>query len=187
MASPVIKQQSVKWQPPFVVLGAAVTAALILLFSSPDLGNIANLLLVVPVAGVSMTVLFFRARARTRLICFVLMCSYALANWQLAKHWEDTRSELRWLIDPGSWKAKVMQQPVRADSGIRCAIWDGWGFAGEDTDVYLIYSPNDGLLNYSPSTLNGLPQPVSHVQRLERQWYSVTFYTDQGWDGCKYL
>jgi hypothetical protein len=94
----------------------------------------------------------------------LLLCARQLA---VDEHWDDTRSELRWLVGSRSWKAKVMQQPVRTDSGMRCAIWDGWGFAGEDTDVYLVYSPNDGLRNYSASSLNGLPQPVSNVQRLE--------------------
>ncbi len=41
--------------------------------------------------------------------------------------------------------------------------------------------PTTDLRNYSPTNLHGLPCPVWRVQRLEKQWYSVTFYTNEGW------
>jgi hypothetical protein len=70
---------------------------------------------------------------------------------------------------------------------MKCGIWDGWGFGGNDTNAYLVFSPKDELRSYSPSNLSGLPTSVLNVQRLESNWYSVTFYTDDGWDGCAYF
>ena len=121
------------------------------------------------------------------MVCLTLLCLYALTSWQLNRHWMEVRTDLRWLVDSKYWKAKVIEQPARADAGLRCVIWDGWGMFAQNTDVYLIFSPDDRLRNYSPMNLSGLPVPVWRVQRLEKQWYSVTFYTSDGWDGCVYL
>jgi hypothetical protein len=66
---------------------------------------------------------------------------------------------------------------------MKSQVWDGWGELAMDADVYLIYDPSDGLRQYDESHLQGLPCPVWKVQRLEKQWYSVTFTTN--YSGCE--
>jgi hypothetical protein len=66
--------------------------------------------------------------------------------------------------------------------------WDGWGFAGSDTVVYLVFDPDNSLASAArigaPGKLHGIPCEVPHVRRLEHQWYTVLFYTDTDWDHC---
>jgi len=68
--------------------------------------------------------------------------------------------------------------------------WDGWGFAGSDTVVYLVYDPNDSLVpavrSHSSGNFKGIPCEVWHVRRLESNWYSVVFYTETAWNSCTY-
>jgi hypothetical protein len=96
----------------------------------------------------------------------------------------EVRSELRWLAASQYWKSQVFKQSPEDASGVKTVIWDGWGMFAQDTDAYLVFSPDDQLHNYSPSNLSGLPCPVWRVQRLEKLWYSVTFYTNEGWGAC---
>ena len=66
--------------------------------------------------------------------------------------------------------------------------WDGWGFVGMDTTVYLVFDPTDSLSSaaatHQSGKFVGIPCKVPKVSRLENQWYAVTFYTNQYWDGC---
>jgi hypothetical protein len=66
--------------------------------------------------------------------------------------------------------------------------WDGWGFAGEESVVYLVFDPSDALSavapGKSPGKLAGIPCSVYRVRRFESHWYSVLFYTDTDWDHC---
>jgi hypothetical protein len=170
-----------KWRAPVIVTTIAIAIAFILLLTSPSLGNIANLFLVIPIASLFLIGLLIIQKGKTRATCFALLSFYALTSWQMEKHWMETRSELRWIGEARSWKDETLQRPSEPGSGIKWVVWDGWGMFAQDTDVYLVFDPDDGLRNYSPSHLNGLPKPVWKVQRLEKQWYSVTFFTEDGW------
>jgi cell division protein FtsW (lipid II flippase) len=173
----------VQWRVPFVVVIVAITAAFMLVMFSPNLGDIAALFVVAPITVLVLLGVLIWGQ-RTRLVCLALLCFYLPLSWQMTKHSGEIRSEVRWLAASRFWKTKVLQQNPRPESGMKCIDWDGWGLFAQDTEVYLVFSPDDGLRNYSPSKLNGLPAPVWRVQRLEKQWYSVTFYTGEGWDGC---
>jgi hypothetical protein len=173
-----------KGRAPFSIVAVAIMVAFVLLLSCPDLGDIANLLIIVPLASIALIVLLVQGPAKTRLVCFALLSFYALTSWQMMKRWVEIRSDLRWVAGSRSWKDEVLRQPPVPGSGVKWVVWDGWGMFAQDTDVYLVYSPDDRLRQYSPANLAGLPCPVSRVQRLEKAWYSVTFYTDQEWDDC---
>jgi hypothetical protein len=169
-----------------VVALLSTSIAIALVLYSPNFGKIAAIIIAAPLTSIALIFFSARERGKARLICIVILGSYALVNWQVFRLSEAIRSEVRWLVDSEYWKAKVLKEPAHAGSKMQCLIWDGWGMFAQDTDVYLIFSPDDRLRNYSPSNLSGLPVPVWHVQRLEKQWYSVTFYTNEGWDGCSY-
>jgi hypothetical protein len=171
-----------RWRAPVMVTALALAAAFILLLTSPDLGDIANLFLVVPLVCLILIVLLLNQSGGTKLVCLTLLCFYVLTSWQVTRHWVEVRSDLRWMAGSRYFKSKVLEASGCGDW--KTALWDGWGMFAQDTNVYLVFSPDDGLRNYSPAHLQGLPVPVAQVQRLERGWYSVTFYTNEGWEDC---
>ena len=98
------------------------------------------------------------------------------------------RSEVRWLWSSKTYKAQVLAQPVPANGDLRHIEWDGWGFAGNDTVVYLVFDPTDSLAtaasSHGPGKFKGIHCPVPEVRRLEKSWYTVLFYTDTAWNSC---
>ena len=94
----------------------------------------------------------------------------------------------RWLMWSRSYKAEVLAQPKSANEELKHIEWDGWGWAGMDTTVYLVFDPTDSLSRaegHHPGKYNGIPCKVPFVKRLEDKWYTVQFYTDQQWrPGC---
>jgi hypothetical protein len=91
----------------------------------------------------------------------------------------------RWLFLSSSYKSKVLAQPVSASGELRHIEWDGWGWAGQDTTVYLVFEPTDALSvaakSQQPSKFGGIPCEVYRVRRLESHWYTVQFYTNEFW------
>jgi hypothetical protein len=98
------------------------------------------------------------------------------------------RSEFRWLARSHAYKSQVLGQTSPRSGELRHIEWRGWGFAGQDTTVYLVYNPTDSLSGVSqsgrPGKYPGLPCEVYRVSRLESQWYTVQFYTNTFWDRC---
>ena len=82
------------------------------------------------------------------------------------------RSEVRWLWSSKTYKAQVLAQPVPANGDLRHIEWDGWGFAGSDTVVYLVFDPTDSLAtaasSHGPGNFKGIPCEVPEVRRLEK-------------------
>ncbi len=99
------------------------------------------------------------------------------------------RSTARWLIWSNDYKAKVLAQPATANSEMKHIEWDGWGWAGMDTTVYLVFDPTDSLSaaaqSHQPGKFNGIPFAVPLVHRMESHWYTVLFYTDESWAMAK--
>ena len=57
--------------------------------------------------------------------------------------------------------------------------------AGQDTIVYLVFDPTDALSSaakkHQPGKFSGIPCEVPLVDRIEEEWYTVRFYTDENW------
>ena len=98
------------------------------------------------------------------------------------------RTTTRWLVWSRNYKEKVFAVYAPTNGELRHVEWDGWGWGGEDTTVYLVFDPKDSLssaaLIRQPGKFEGIPCPVPQVSRLESQWYAVRFYTNENWDGC---
>lgn len=81
-----------------------------------------------------------------------------------------------------------MKEPLGHDASLRHVEWDGWGMAGIDTTLYLVFDPKDQLMTASKTgnagKYPGIPCAVVRVRRLEKNWYIVRFYTEQEWDNC---
>jgi hypothetical protein len=97
----------------------------------------------------------------------------------------------RWLLWSRSYKTEVLVQPSSANGELKHIEWDGWGWAGMDTTVYLAFDPSDSLSQAAssrqPGKYSGIPCEVFLVRRLESRWYTVCFYTNYEWGrpGCR--
>jgi hypothetical protein len=104
------------------------------------------------------------------------------------KHPLVIRSAARWIIGAQYYKNEVLGQPKAPIGELQHLEWDGWGWAGQDTGVFLVFDPNDALAvaaqSARPGKFNGIPCEVYRVRRLESHWYTVQNYTDQGWGEC---
>jgi hypothetical protein len=87
------------------------------------------------------------------------------------------REQIRWTAYAAQAKAAVRAMPPQPSGQLQHVVWDAWGWAGMDTSVYLVYDPANAL----PKKL---PCPVTSIQRLEPNWYSVRFYTSEDWTNC---
>ena len=92
---------------------------------------------------------------------------------------------VRWLLWSRSYKADVLAHPASASGELKHIAWDGWGWGGEDTTVYLVFDPTDSLSAAAqervPGKFDGIPCKVPVVEQMDRNWYVVQFYTDELW------
>ena len=97
------------------------------------------------------------------------------------------RAPVRWALFRVEYKAQVQSLPEEPSGELKHIDWDGWGFAGSETEVYLVFDPTDSLARVAtigrPGRVAGVPCEFSEA-RLERNWYEVVFYTDQAWGDC---
>ncbi len=115
----------------------------------------------------------------------VVFCSVLWLLWTISDYVHTTG---RWVIHSKAYKAKVLAQASPTNEELKHIEWDGWGFAGSDTTVYLVFDPHDSLAmaakSGQPGKFNGIPCEVPEVRRLEDHWYTVLFYTDTDWNHC---
>jgi hypothetical protein len=94
------------------------------------------------------------------------------------------RSAARWLAWSPRYKIEVLAQPTITGQ-LKHIEWDGWGWAGQDTTVYLVFDQTDSLStaarNHHSGKFNGIPCEVPRVDRMEKNWYAVRFYTNEWW------
>src|SRR5690349_17755194 len=104
-------------------------------------------------------------------------------NYSVAK------TNASWLLWSRDYKSKVLSRPSSLGGELKHIEWEGWGWAGMDTTVYLVFDPADSLSSAATRRLsgrfNGVPCEVFRVRRLESQWYTAQFYTGEDWDSCK--
>jgi hypothetical protein len=90
----------------------------------------------------------------------------------------------RWLVASRHYTSLVLKQQADPKTGLRYAEWDGWGWAGMDTSVELVYDPTDTLgceIRHNPKgRFAELAEKTAFVQRLGPGWYSLTLYTGEG-------
>jgi hypothetical protein len=113
----------------------------------------------------------------------VLISTLAIWNYPTAK------TTARWLLWSRDYKSKVLSQPSSSSGDLKHIEWDGWGWAGMNTAVYLVFDPTDSLSpvakNHQSGRFSGVPCEVFRVRRLENQWYTAQLYTGENWSNCK--
>ena len=127
-------------------------------------------------------------KKRRCLAILSMLAIFWLLSVPLFKNYLAVRSSARWLIWSGDFKAKVAAQPASPNGDLKHLDWDGWGWGGEDTQVYLVFDPSDSLSaaakSHQPGKFSGLPCIAVRVLRLEPNWYAAQFFTGSDWDHC---
>jgi len=177
------------WQlPSYLVLGTSIVMLVLMLWSA--YGSMLYVLLIAPILSliclVSSGTALVRRRPRRSLSILLTLLAVLAASWVLFKNQGAIRPTLRWLLWSRDYKSEVLVQPAPANGEFRHIEWDGWGWDGAgDTYVYLVFDPADSLAvaakSHQPGKFTGIPCTVPLVRRLEKQWYSVLFYTDERW------
>jgi len=132
-------------------------------------------------------------KIRSLVAVALLGCGAALAGaWWLGIGRNSVISNAaRWAVRSRQYKAEVLAQPASATGQLKHIEWDGWGWGGQDTTVYLVFDPADALSQaagrHHRGKYEGLPCEVFLVRQLESHWYTVQFYTDEWWGRVKAL
>jgi hypothetical protein len=183
------------WKLAFYLTGCGLFAVLLIeLCSAFDLLEIVYFFVLVPLIGLVMLGIAIAneigKKSKRSLSILLALVAYCGSSWLLWKSSMDIRPAERWLLHSRTYKAEVLAQPSPKNGELQHMEWDGWGFAGSDTVVYLVYDPNDSLVpavrSHSSGNFKGIPCEVWHVRRLESNWYSVVFYTETAWNSCTY-
>jgi hypothetical protein len=149
-----------------------------------DIGWLLYAFVVTPIVGIVLIAIAIGNKGGQRLAILSMLTVYAILSWAILRNYLDARSEVRWLLQSREYKAKVLAQPNPKNGGLRHVEWDGWGMMGQETTMYLTYDPSNSLSHKDTFTgkFGSLHCDVWRVKRLEDRWYSVTFYTDTGWE-----
>src|SRR5580658_10163877 len=111
----------------------------------------------------------------------VFLIIVALIAWNCSY---TIRTAVRWAERSERYKSEVLALP-KVTGELKHIEWDGWGWAGQDTTVYLVFDPADSLStparNHAHGKFNGIPCEVAGVTQLEDHWYAVQFYTNEFW------
>jgi len=102
-------------------------------------------------------------------------------------NYSTVRTIARWSLWSREYKSSVMAQSTTENGELKHIEWDGWGWGGQDTTVYLVFDPTDSLSaarSNQPGKFRGIPCEVPSVRRMERHWYTVQFYTNESWENC---
>ena len=156
-----------------------------------DLGELAYVIVVAPLLSLIWALAILALAIRRRRIPFFSTLSMLPIFWivtlALFLNSQQLRWTARWLINSRDFKHRVVAQP-NLEGELKHIEWDGYGFMGNDTVVYLVFDPSDALSTSAENKLsgkfNGIPCAVARVKRLESRWYAVTFYTDTDWMHC---
>lgn len=174
------------WLPFYGVFGGVIAILPKIIF-----GNDIGLLITIPTAAIATLVLLIviiRTLRQQSLAALLMIAIFCVVSWLLFRASDDVRTRGRWLVHSTVYKARVLAQPNSKNDELKHTEWDGWGFAGNETVVYLVFDPKDSLAaaakSRSSGEFSGIPCEVFNVRRLESHWYAVHFYTDTDWDHC---
>ena len=175
------------WRLPILAPIVALILFIPLVLWTPDFGPIVYSLFVTPIVCVALLIAFFVSKHQKLTIVSMLVI-FCASSWILDHNALDIRSHLRWLFQSHEYKTKLLAQPVPANGELRHTAWERYGWVTINTDIDLVYDPNDALLNqlstHDEGKFSGIPCPVRLVHRLEPHWFTVQFYTSTSWNEC---
>lgn len=173
----------------FPIAGALIATALYtpLLYAKQfDLESLGYILLLFVLAVICLiVVIVHRLRSRHWIgLKWIFAAVAFLGISTLMFHFtEHLRPWARWLLAADRYTNLVLEQEPDRQTGLRYIQWDGWGWAGTDTSVELVYDPSDSLaheIRYNPKgRFAEVADKTAFVQRLGHGWYSLTLYTGE--------
>lgn len=190
---PIRKDRIIWWLPSCVV---AIAGSVLVSFITYDAN--ASILFVFLIAPVVCFVCFLfllsaliRKRPRLSFTVILTLLGFIAMSWGLLKSEGSLRPFFRWALWSHRYKAELMAEPNPSPGELKHVVWDSWGIVPSGfTVVYLVLDPADSLASAAkskmPGRFEGIPCEIQGAQRLERQWYAVTFYTDEDWGNCPY-
>ena len=152
-------------------------------------------LLLLPVLVILLVICLIRFHPRSTQpnIAHLLAATGLLVIWgYLFQVGDSLGDDVRWSIWSASYKRNVISTPASpadvSDPNPRHMFWRGWGGMGMDNEADLVFD-NSGVLaravadiSHNEKTVYGCP--VARISQLERNWYIVTLFTNEGWPGC---
>jgi hypothetical protein len=180
------------WWLPLIVVVAAAAVLLGLMIHSAD-APILYVFLIAPLVCFVFILWLLAAAIRRKprrcLSVVLALVGFLAISWALDRNEGTIRPFLRWMLWSHRFKAELMSQPEPANGELKHFLWDEWGFVPSGfNSVYLVFDPADSLANAAkskaPGQYGGIPCGVLRVFRLEKQWYAVSFYTDEDWKDC---
>jgi hypothetical protein len=191
MVERTVHEERLNWRLPLYVVAGACIASLSMMVYSPN-GGLLYMLVIAPlVCFILLIAVGIRKNPRQRLSILLTLIAFLAASAALLKNEGTLRPSIRWLLWSHRYKAELLALPNPAKSELKHVEWDGWGFVPSGNNVvYLVFDPTDSLAyaakTHAPGRFNGLPCEVPLVRRLDKEWYSVHFYTDEKWGECPY-
>ncbi|HTV16056.1 MAG TPA: hypothetical protein VME68_15150 [Acidobacteriaceae bacterium] len=184
-----------RFNGPLLACGGAALTVLILFFPlvvwKLDVGEFLYLVLgVILCVAILIVALILAALGRFRkaLSIMAVVAVFGASSWLLLLSGHAIHTQELWLTQGRQYRAAVLAQPAPAHGQFRHIAWDGWGWGGQDTSVYLVFDPDDSLAaaarSGKPGIYPGLPCVFYRVRRLQAHWYSVEFYTTSLWTDC---
>ena len=169
----------------YAILAAIIVFLPLLIVSNLD---VLYLFIVVPILLIIGLCVLIYAAVRRNLRVAVALAAFWTTSALLFIYPSEIRSPIKWLLWSSECKKQVLAQPVSPNGDFKHIEWDGWGWAGIDTTIYLVFDPTDSLAvaakSHQPGKFKGIPCKVPWVRRMQSHWYTVMFYTDQDWAGC---
>jgi hypothetical protein len=190
MANKTVEEARFHWQLPLYSLLGTIIVFLALAISQST--STLYILVVVPLISILLIVAavwsaIAKKRRRSLAILSMLAVHWAISVL-LVMNYSAVRDSARWLVWSRDYKAKVVAQPASANGELQHIDWDGWGWGGENTEVFLVFDPADSLsaeaASGQPGRFNGIPCKVDRLRRLESHWYTAQFYTGEIWGQC---
>ncbi|HXN73319.1 MAG TPA: hypothetical protein VN861_12305 [Candidatus Acidoferrales bacterium] len=177
------------WLPVAALLGTPLIFLILAIFQRESL---VYLFIVVPIISLLLIVIaLYSAITGKKSRCpsiLAMLSIFWILSVPLFKNYLPIRSAARWSIWSNDYKAAVAAQPSPTNGNLKHLDWDGWGWGGENTEVYLVFDPTDSLSaaakSHQPGKFDALPCKVDRVFRLERNWYAAQFFTGTDWDQC---
>ena len=156
--------------------------------ASADLGEFFYLLIAVPAISLVLLGVAIAKKRRQRLSILAMLIVFWIVSAVLLVNFSAIRDSLRWFFWANAYKAETLRRAPSGSGELPHAEWDGWGFTGFETTVYLVFDESDSLpavpRSHPPGRFRGIPCAVDRIRRLERSWYAVTFYTGADWSHC---
>jgi hypothetical protein len=185
MVEKVTEGDRFNWRLPFYAVLGTLIFSIPGALCDPDSSLILYRFVVVPTVSIVLLSYAIGKKRRHCLSILSMLAVYWAISAALVENYWEVHDPARWLVWSHDYKAKVLAQPVSANGEQKHVEWDGWGSAGMETTVFLVFDPTDSLsaaaMSHRSGKFNGIPCEVPLVRRLESHWYTVRFYTDEYW------